>query len=226
MPMSHDSEYRVQLWDYYDRRVLFRARDALTRAKDDGSGQVRNALEYWHGLGVDASSSELAAEDAHVREVLRSLEPTTYVEVGCGPGSYTSILPGRGIALDQSAASLRVMRSRVPGAVAIRADALRLPLADRSVACVFAAHIYGILDEPDRKVLLQEARRVAPRIVMLDSGRPAGVPAEQWQRRTSGLDPRLYRVLRRHFDAQELADELGGQVLFAGRFYVVVASGK
>ena len=226
MPMSDDSEYRVQLWDYYDRRVLFRAQDALRGAEDDGSRHVRNALEYWHGLGVDASASELAAEDAQVREVLRSLEPTTYLEVGCGPGSYTSILPGKGIALDQSAASLRVMRTRVPEATAIRADALRLPLHDRSVACVFAAHVYGILDRSDRKALLREARRVAPRIVVLDSGRPAGVPAEHWQRRTSGLDPRLYRVLRRHFDAQELADELGGQVLFAGRFYVVVASGK
>ncbi len=65
---------------------------------------------------------------------------------------------------------------------------------------------------------------MAGELVILDSGRPAGARAVQWQQRTSGLDQQLYRVLRRHFDAQELADEIGGQVLYAGRFYVVVAS--
>ena len=221
--MSEDSDYRVQLWDYYDRRVEFRAQNAA-RGQDDESRQVRNALEYWHGLGVAASASELEAEDAHVRGVLNSLESTTYLEVGSGPGTYTSILPGKGIALDQSAAALRVLVSRLSEISAIRADALQLPLRDRSVGRVFAAHIYGILAEPDRTTLLQEARRVGSQIVVLDAGRPAGVSAEEWQQRTTGLDRQLYRVLRRHFDAHELADEIGGKVLFAGSFYVVVIS--
>lgn len=221
--MSEDSDYRVQLWDYYDRRVEFRAQNAA-RGQDDESRQVRNALEYWHGLGVAASASELEAEDAHVRGVLNSLESTTYLEVGSGPGTYTSILPGKGIALDQSAAALRVLVSRLSETSAIRADALQLPLRDRSVGRVFAAHIYGILAEPDRTTLLQEARRVGSQIVVLDAGRPAGVSAEEWQQRTTGLDRQLYRVLRRHFDAHELADEIGGKVLFAGSFYVVVIS--
>ena len=161
---------------------------------------------------------------ARVCEVLHSLEPTTYLEVGSGPGTYTSILPGKGIALDQSAAALRVLLSRESGVPVIRADALQLPLRDRCVGRVFAAHIYGILAEPGRTALLQEARRVGSQIIVLDSGRPAGVSAEEWQQRTSGLDRRVYRVLRRHFDAHELADEIGGRVLFAGRFYVVVIS--
>jgi hypothetical protein len=224
MAMSEDSGYRIQLWDYYDRRAQFRAQDAFARAQDAESRQVRNALEYWHGLGVDVSASELGAENSQVREVLHSLEPATYLEVGSGPGSYTSVLPGKGIALDQSAAALRVLLSRVSGVPVIRADALRLPLHDQSVACVFATHIYGILGKPDRNMLLREARRVARRIVLLDSGRPAGVPAEQWQQRSSGLDQQLYSVLRQHFDAQELPDEIGGQVLFAGRFYALVTS--
>jgi hypothetical protein len=224
MAMSEDSGYRIQLWDYYDRRAQFRAEDAFARGQHDESQQVRNALEYWHGLGVDASAAELAAEHGRVREVLHSLPPATYLEVGSGPGSYTSVLPGKGVALDQSAAALGVLRSRVARVPVIRADALRLPLHDQSVACVFATHIYGILGEPDRDVLLHEARRVAHRIVVLDAGRPAGVPAEQWQRRSSGLDQQFYRVLRQHFDARELADEIGGEVLFAGRFYVLVSS--
>jgi hypothetical protein len=89
---------------------------------------------------------------------------------------------------------------------------------------VFAAHIYGILAGPDRTTLLQEARRVGSQLVVLDAGRPTGVSAEEWQQRTTGLDRQLYRVLRRHFDAHELADEIGGKVLFAGSFYVVVIS--
>ena len=136
MVVSEDTEYRVQLWDYYDRRVQFRAQDALARAQDYESRDVRTALEYWHGLGIAASASELLAEDARVCEVLHSLEPTTYLEVGSGPGTYTSILPGKGIALDQSAAALRVLLSRESGVPVIRADALQLPLRDRCVGRV------------------------------------------------------------------------------------------
>jgi Methyltransferase domain len=221
--MSADSGYRVQLWDYYDRRAQFRAQDAFAQAPQR-SRQVRNALEYWHGLGVEASAPELEEEDARVREALHSLGSATFLEVGSGPGTYTPNLPGSGGALDQSEAALRLLLSRLPGVPVIRADALHLPLRARSVDRVFATHIYGILDQPDRHALLSEARRVADELVILDAGRPAGVPAVQWQQRTSGLDQKPYRVLRRHFDAHELANEIGGQVLYAGRFYVVVAS--
>ena len=223
MAVGRDIGYRVQLWDYYDRRAEFRAQDALAHVHDK-SRWLHNALEYWHSLGVSASASELEAENIQLCEVLRGLEQATYLEVGSGPGTYTSALPGRGIGLDQSATALRLLLSRVSGVPVIRADALHLPLRDRTVGCVFATHIYGILDGSDREMLLREARRVASRIVVLDSGRPAGVPSEQWQQRTSGLDQRVYRVLRRHFGAQELADEIGGRVVFAGRFYVAVES--
>ena len=54
-------------------------------------------------------------------------------------------------------------------------------------------------------------------------GRPEGVNAEEWQERTlPGGDS--YRVFRRHFDAEELAAEVGGVVLFAGQFYVLVST--
>ena len=184
--MSEDSDYRVQLWDYYDRRVEFRAQNAA-RGQDDESRQVRNALEYWHGLGVAASASELEAEDAHVRGVLNSLESTTYLEVGSGPGTYTSILPGKGIALDQSAAALRVLVSRLSGISAIRADALQLPLRDRSVGRVFAADIYGILAEPDRTTLLQEARRVGFRLWSSMLGAPPACPLKNGNNAPLGL---------------------------------------
>jgi SAM-dependent methyltransferase len=221
--MSEGSVYRVQLWDYYDRRAQRRAREVRERPHDENR-PARYAFEYWQGLGIDASADELEAENRRVCEVLASLEPATYLEIGSGPGTYTAALPGRGIALDQSAAALRTLRSQVERVPAIQADALQLPLTDRSVERIFAAHIYGILHPDDRTSLLNEARRVASQIVMVDSGRPEGVPAEHWQQRSSGLDDRVYRVLRRHFDAGELATEIGGQVLFDGRFYVVVAA--
>jgi ubiquinone/menaquinone biosynthesis C-methylase UbiE len=221
--MNEQPGYRAQLWDYYDRRAEFRSRDALANIQDEDRW-LGNALEYWHWLGVPASAADLQAEDTEVRKALRSLEHKTFLEVGSGPGTYTSTLPGVGIALDQSAAALRLLQARVPTTSVLRADALHLPLRDRSVSCVFATHIYGILDQRDRDSLVREARRVAARIVVVDSGRPQGVPAEQWQQRSSGIDQQTYNVLRRHFEASELASEIGGQVLFAGQFYVVVAS--
>jgi hypothetical protein len=221
--MDEHSDYRDQLWDYYDRRSVLRDEPPSSTGHDAGP-QIHYALEYWRGLGVDVSPAELETENAQVREVIRSLDPSTYVEIGSGPGTYTSMLPGRGLALDQSATALRVLRSHVGTVPAVRADALRLPLRDGGVERVFAAHLYGILDEPARFKLLREVRRVAHQIIVLDAGRPGGVPAEHLQMRSSGSGPETYRVLRRHFTAQELADEFGGQVLFAGRFYVMVVS--
>jgi hypothetical protein len=78
----------------------------------------------------------------------------------------------------------------------------------------------GLLQADERGAFLLEARRVAPDIVILDAGRPSGVNAEEWQDRTLPEGGR-YRIYRRHFDPGVLADEIGGEVLFAGRFYVL-----
>jgi hypothetical protein len=86
---------------------------------------------------------------------------------------------------------------------------------------VIATHIYGLLREPERSSFLAEAHRVADQLIVLDAGRPIGVAAEQTQARTlSGGD--RFEIFRRHFHAEELAQELGGQPVFAGRFYVLV----
>jgi hypothetical protein len=211
--MGEDVGYRTQLWRYYD----LRPRDPT------GTARAR-ALEYWRGLGVAVTGSEIEEEDTQVRAVLASLPPATYLEVGSGPGGYTAVLRGQGIALDQSATALHILRSRHVGVPVLRADGLELPLRDSSVERLFASHVYGILQPSERVVLLVEARRVARQVVLLDSGRPPGVPAEQWQQRSVRSDGQVFRVLRRHFRAAELAAEIGGRVLFAGRFYVVVVA--
>jgi ubiquinone/menaquinone biosynthesis C-methylase UbiE len=207
--MDPDVVERGRSWEYYDRRA------------QDGQRTVRNAAEYWAGLGVEATEAEIEAEGLELRGQLRSLTPSTFVEVGAGPGTFTSDLPGPGIALDQSDAALRVLLANAPNIPAVRADACQLPLRDRAVARVIATHIYGLLRIADRRSFLAEAHRVADELIVLDAGRPIGVSAEQIQHRTlSG--GRSFEIYRRHFDAEELAEEVRGQPVFAGRFYVLV----
>jgi hypothetical protein len=86
---------------------------------------------------------------------------------------------------------------------------------------VIATHIYGLLRKPERLSFLAEAHRIADELIVLDAGRPMGVAAEQTQRRTLSGGER-FEIYRRHFDAEELAQELTGQPVFAGRFYVLV----
>jgi SAM-dependent methyltransferase len=200
---------RQRSWEYYDRRA------------QEGQRTVRHAAEYWTGLGVKTNEAEIEAEGLELRGLLRSLTPASFAEVGAGPGTFTSDLPGRGLALDQSDAALRVLLAGSPTIPAVRADACRLPFSDRALERVIATHIYGLLRKPERGSFLAEAHRVADELLVLDAGRPMGVAAEQTQRRTLSGGER-FEIYRRHFDAEELAHELGGQPVFAGRFYVLV----
>jgi SAM-dependent methyltransferase len=202
---------RPRTWEYYDRRA------------GEGTRTIGHALAYWTGLGVNTTAVEVEREALQVRRLLRSMKEASFVEVGAGPGTFTADLPGWGIALDQSETALRVLRSGAAASPLVRADALRLPFRERAVKRVFAAHIYGLLEESHRRAFLAEARRIAKELIVVDAGRPSGVPAEHWQRRTlSGGD--TFRVFRRHFDSDSLAAEINGQPLFSGRFYVMVSA--
>ena len=200
---------RRRLWEYYDRRA------------QEGQRTLRHAAEYWTGLGVKTIEADIEAEGLELRGFLHSLGPATFVEVGAGPGTFTPDILGWGLALDQSDAALRVLRASSPTIPAVRADACRLPFSDRALERIFATHIYGLLRKSDRESFLAEAHRVADELIVLDAGRPIGVPAEQIQRRSlSGSGS--FEIYRRHFNAEELAQELGGRPVFAGRFYVLV----
>jgi hypothetical protein len=72
---------------------------------------------------------------------------------------------------------------------------------------------------------LAEARRVGEELVILDSGRPPGANAAEWQSRVLA-DATSYTVYKRHFDINELVAEIGGEPLFAGQYYVLVRSIK
>lgn len=205
---ASEPEQRQSMWEYYDRRVA------------QGARRLAHAHAYWTGLGVAVELHDIAAEAIEVERRLRSLEPVPFVEVGCGPGTFTSMLAGSGIAVDQSHSALRLVRSQRPRVPVLRADAGRLPVRDHGVVRYFAAHLYGLLQADDRLAVLLEARRVAREIVILDAGCPVGVKPEEWRERMLP-DGKHYRIYRRHFDPAVLAEEIEGEVLFAGRFYVM-----
>jgi SAM-dependent methyltransferase len=209
-PTEISGDHRRSLWEYYDRRTTERLPG------------IANAHAYWNGLGVNVSIQDIVADAHQLEQCLRELPPTRFVDVGAGPGSFTGFLPGPGLAIDQSQRALKALRALVPHVPVVRADALQLPLADRSVDRLFAAHLYGLLLPEERMDLLAEARRVAREVLILDAGRPEGVQAAEWQERRLS-DGTQYRVFRRHFDAKTLAAEVGGEVLFDGTFYVLVA---
>jgi SAM-dependent methyltransferase len=209
-PTRTSGDDRLALWEYYDRRVT------------DRLPGITNAHAYWNGLGVEVCLEDIAAEAGQLERNLRELPPTRFVDVGAGPGGFTGFLPGSGLAIDQSQRALEALQAVVPRVPVVRADALHLPLADRSVDRFFAAHLYGLLQPEERRDLLAEARRVAREVLILDAGRPEGVRAAEWQERTLS-DGTQYQVFRRHFDAETLAAEVGGNVLFDGNFYVLVA---
>lgn len=203
--------HRRSLWEYYDRRVTGRPPG------------FANAHAYWSGLGVEVQIADIEAEAVRLESRLRELPPLRFVEVGAGPGTFTGLLPGEGIAIDQSQRALDALRAYVANVPVVRADALRLPLQDKAVPRCFASHLYGLLLPSERSPFLAEARRVSDEIVILDAGRPSGVCAEEWQERTLP-DGGQYQVFRRHFDAEVLAEEVRGDVLFDGRFYVMVVT--
>jgi SAM-dependent methyltransferase len=187
------------MWHYYDRRIAYREPGA------------KNVLSYFLGLGASADLDEIEEELDAVRRLLRGLSPTTYLDIGCGPtGEFTTQLPGTGCALDQSEAALRQLGQRCPRLPRLRADSMDLPVADNSIGRVFMSHLYGLL-LPDESAKL------------LDSGRPPGVESEGWQTR-SLPDGTTYPIFRRHLDAETLADEIRGDPLFNGQYFVLASA--
>ena len=200
------------MWHYYDRRVAYREPGA------------KNVLSYFVGLGVSADLNQIEEELDAIRRLLQGLPATTYLDIGCGPsGEFTSQLPGTGCAIDQSEAVLRQLGRRLPRLPLLRADAMRLPVADNSIGRVFISHLYGLLLPDESAELLAEVRRVANEMVILDSGRPPGTEREGWQTR-SLPDGTTYPIFRRHLHAETLADEIGGVPLFNGQYFVLASA--
>jgi len=209
--MTSLPDRRASLWTYYDRRA------------PEYDGGVDGASRYFRSLGVDVDLHALRDERRAVTRELARLRPCPFVDVGAGPGVFTDQIPGSGFAIDQSENALRRLQAKVDAVPAIRADATALPLRADALTRLFAGHLYGHLEPPERVTFLAEARRVADELVILDSGRPPGVPTEGWQ--NSGLsDGSTHTVYKRHFDVDALLAEVGGEALFGGSYFVLVRS--
>jgi SAM-dependent methyltransferase len=187
----------------------------------------RRAPEYddwWLGRGLFAGRDRPGweAELDEVAALLGALPPVRTLDIACGTGFITRHLPGEVVGLDQSASMIAIARDRVPGAEFVAGDALALPFPDNSFERVHASFFYCHLEEPQRLRFLAEARRIAPELIVFGSRPGADDEAhERWEERILE-DGSRWPVFKRVFEPEALASELGGDVLHAGRWFVVV----
>jgi ubiquinone/menaquinone biosynthesis C-methylase UbiE len=187
----------------------------------------RRAPEYddwWLGTGLH-SERVRPGWDEEVEALTRAiaaLPPLRTLDVACGTGFLTRHLAGEVVALDQSESMLEVARRQAPSAEFVRGDALALPFRDGSFGRVFTGHFYGHLEEDERLAFVDEARRVAGELVVVDSALREEVEAVEVQERIL-KDGSRWHVYKRYFTPEGLTEELGGgETVHAGRWFVAV----
>jgi ubiquinone/menaquinone biosynthesis C-methylase UbiE len=179
--------------------------------------------EWWLGRGKFAALERPGWEEelAEVATALGSLPPMRTLDVACGTGFVTQHLRGGEIVgLDQSARMLEEASRRLPHVTFVQGDALELPFPNGSFGRLFASYFYCHLEEPERVRFLAEARRIADELVVMG---PRGDTPPGWQERVLN-DGSTWQVYKRYFEPDALAAELGGEVVHAGRWFVVVRS--
>jgi len=185
--------------------------------------RAREYDDWWLGRGLYADRVRPGWEDelAQLAGLIAALPPKRTLDVACGTGFLTRHLRGEVVGLDQSDAMLDVAREQAPNATFVQGDALDLPFDDDSFERVFTTYFYCHLEEPERERFLAEARRVAPELVVVGSIRRDGVEPARWEERRL-RDGTTWTVYKRYFEPATLAAELGGDVLHAGDWFVVV----
>jgi ubiquinone/menaquinone biosynthesis C-methylase UbiE len=187
----------------------------------------RRAPEYddWYlcrGPFADRDRPEWESELAGLFHTIAGLVPARTLDVACGTGFLTRHLRGDVTALDQSPRMLTETRIQAPGATVVQGDALSVPFGDDAFERVFTGHFYGHLAEDERLRFLDEARRVAQELVVVDASIAHSEVPEDVQARELA-DGSTWEVYKRWFSGRGLADELGGgEVLFEGRWFVAV----
>ena len=178
--------------------------------------------EWYTGLGRFAERDRPGWEAAveQVIDLIRRLPPARTLDVACGTGFLTRHLRGSVVGIDQSASMAAIARSRLSDGTALVGDGLRLAVADRAFDRVFTGHFYGHLAPAERTAFLVEVRRVAGELVVVDSALRPGVEAEQWQQRVLNDDSRHW-VYKRYLSGDQLSEEIGGQTLLDGQWFVV-----
>jgi ubiquinone/menaquinone biosynthesis C-methylase UbiE len=180
--------------------------------------------EWYLGLGrFDELERPNWDRDVHELEAAVSALPLARtLDVACGTGFLTRQLSGDVTGLDQSPRMLEIAAARMPSATFVDGDALELPFEDGAFDRVFTGHFYGHLKETDRVRFLDEARRVATELVVVDAIRRPDREAVEWQERVLN-DGSRWGVFKRYFTPEQLLQELGGgDVLLANRWFLMV----
>ena len=186
----------------------------------------RRAPEYddwWLGQGLyeDRERPGWEAELRRLEDVLRDLPPVRTLDVACGTGFLTRHLRGEVVGVDASERMLEIARRQAPNARFEQGDALSLPFEDDAFDRVFTSYFYCHLEDDQRNRFLAEASRVAPELVVVASIRGDGDDFERWEERRLN-DGSEWNVYKRVFEGPDLAAELGGEIAFKGRWFVVV----
>jgi ubiquinone/menaquinone biosynthesis C-methylase UbiE len=186
----------------------------------------RRAPEYddwWLGRGLYADRERPGWEDelGLLEGVIRELPPMRTLDVACGTGFLTKHLRGDVIGVDASERMLEVARAQAPAAQFEQGDALSLQFDDGAFDRVFTSYFYCHLEDEERERFLAEARRLAPELVVVGSIRGDGDDTERWEERRL-KDGSRWSVYKRVFEGPDLAEELGGEIVFKGRWFVVV----
>ncbi|MDP9398088.1 MAG: class I SAM-dependent methyltransferase [Actinomycetota bacterium] len=197
------------------------ARDPATAAYYD---QRAGEYDEWYlgqGRFAERDRPGWDVEVDSLTRLVQGLTSARTVDVACGSGFLTRHLRGVVVGLDQSKAMVALAQSRLPHGVALVGDALDLPFAHDAFDRVLTAHFYGHLPPEARQVFLAQARRVAGELVVVDSAQRPGVAPEQWQKRVLN-DGSRHRVYKRYLSADQLAEEIAGEVVMDGTWFVAV----
>jgi demethylmenaquinone methyltransferase/2-methoxy-6-polyprenyl-1,4-benzoquinol methylase len=186
----------------------------------------RRASEYddwWLGEGLYADRDRPGWDEELrvLQRLVADLPAVRTLDVACGTGFLTRHLRGDVVGLDASARMLEVARRQVPNARFVHGDALALPFDDAAFDRVFASYFYCHLEERERDRFLAEARRVARELVVVGSVPGRSDARARWEERRL-RDGSHWTVYKRVFTGEDLADELQGQVVFEGDWFVVV----
>ena len=192
-----------ELMEYYDRRAT------------DYEETIRRAC------GTEEVFGGAREEGVALHRTLAGLPAGSVLDVACGTGLFTRPLRGPVVALDQSRAMLQQARGALPRVQIVQASALVLPFATRTFDRVVTSYFYGHLQGDIRAAFVEEALRVARELVVVDSALNDQVAPEEWQNRALSSGAR-YRSYKRHFTPASLIAELGGGVLFSGRWFLAV----
>jgi ubiquinone/menaquinone biosynthesis C-methylase UbiE len=195
-------------------------------ATDPGTASYydRRAREYddWYtGEGLFAQRHRPGWHDEVARTVaiVDRLAPARILDVACGTGFLTRHLKGFVVGIDQSPTMVAIAQSRLPNGLAIVGDALHLVVADGSFDRIFTGHFYGHLPDEERAAFMSEARRVASELVVIDSAIRPNTRSEQVQDRVLN-DGSRHSIYKRYFTATQLAEEICGEVLLDGPWFV------